>query len=261
MKKILAIISVVLLMNGCVLVKLDTSTDKEKNQSSIKKINYSSNQNESLALIDKRLKKLNINTKKEILKSSKKEELLLINTSKYIYFNTSQYKVKNKNKLINFLKLIYKNNSLSLYIVGHTDSKGIDKSNQLLSEMRAREVYNNLVSLGYPKSRIDYIGYGEEQPIATNSTKKGRAKNRRVELFISSKLSISRKFIKNRIVNSKYLNNHNKKNIGKVIISTKGLTKNKSEEELKILNKKVNISHRKPFNVSIMKRKHFINTH
>ena len=65
---------------------------------------------------------------------------------------------------------------------GHTDSIGTEKYNQRLSERRAESVKQYLVSKGIPASKITTIGKGESQPVATNKTKEGRQKNRRVDI-------------------------------------------------------------------------------
>jgi OOP family OmpA-OmpF porin len=65
---------------------------------------------------------------------------------------------------------------------GHTDNIGTDAYNQKLSERRAAAVKEYLVSKGIPASKITTIGKGESQPVATNKTKEGRQKNRRVDI-------------------------------------------------------------------------------
>ncbi|MDY0746680.1 OmpA family protein [Paucibacter sp. R3-3] len=69
-------------------------------------------------------------------------------------------------------------------IVGHTDNTGTDAINDPLSERRAESVRNYLVDRGVSGGRIDTAGRGEREPIADNSTEAGRAKNRRVEIYI-----------------------------------------------------------------------------
>ncbi|MEW4467577.1 OmpA family protein [Parasphingorhabdus sp. JC815] len=69
-------------------------------------------------------------------------------------------------------------------VYGHTDSTGSDSYNQSLSERRAASVANFLSNGGVQRARIETRGFGESQPIATNSTAEGRAENRRVELRI-----------------------------------------------------------------------------
>ena len=65
---------------------------------------------------------------------------------------------------------------------GHTDSIGTDAYNQKLSERRATSVKEYMVSKGIPSAKITTLGKGETQPVATNKTKEGRAKNRRVDI-------------------------------------------------------------------------------
>ena len=68
---------------------------------------------------------------------------------------------------------------------GHTDSIGSDQYNQGLSERRAQIVSDYLTSHGIDSSRITAVkGFGESQPIDTNATKEGRARNRRTEIKV-----------------------------------------------------------------------------
>lgn len=73
-------------------------------------------------------------------------------------------------------------------VTGHTDSQPIHSaefpSNQVLSEKRATEVASLLTSGGVPVSRIRVVGKGDTVPVADNSTKTGRAQNRRVEILV-----------------------------------------------------------------------------
>lgn len=73
------------------------------------------------------------------------------------------------------------NKKYSVVLEGHTDSRGSMKYNQALSERRAVAVKNVLVNEGIATNRISTMGYGETKPVASNNTKEGRAKNRRVE--------------------------------------------------------------------------------
>jgi outer membrane protein OmpA-like peptidoglycan-associated protein len=61
---------------------------------------------------------------------------------------------------------------------------GDDKSNQLLSENRAKSVYEYLTTNGIVAERLTYKGFGETVPIATNDTEAGRAENRRTEFMV-----------------------------------------------------------------------------
>lgn len=74
------------------------------------------------------------------------------------------------------------NPDVRVSIEGHTDSQGSAEYNQRLSQERAQSVANYLASRGVSSSNMRAVGYGEEQPIASNDTDEGRAQNRRVEL-------------------------------------------------------------------------------
>ena len=72
-------------------------------------------------------------------------------------------------------------------IVGHTDGSGAASYNQMLSEKRANSVRDYLINGGVNGSMLTAKGAGETTPIASNSTREGRAKNRRVEFDITWK--------------------------------------------------------------------------
>jgi len=69
-------------------------------------------------------------------------------------------------------------------VYGHTDSTGSDGYNQSLSERRASSVANFLSNSGVNQARIATTGFGESQPIGSNSTEEGRSANRRVEIRV-----------------------------------------------------------------------------
>ncbi|MEW6708021.1 MAG: OmpA family protein [Pseudomonadota bacterium] len=74
--------------------------------------------------------------------------------------------------------------SMRVRIIGHTDSTGSDAINDPLSVDRANAVKRYLESRGVDGSRIETAGRGEHEPIADNTTDAGRARNRRVEIFL-----------------------------------------------------------------------------
>lgn len=71
-------------------------------------------------------------------------------------------------------------------VVGHTDSVGSNAYNQALSERRANAVKDYLVSEGIDAGLIDAIGMGKREPVASNDTEEGQAKNRRVEIHVGT---------------------------------------------------------------------------
>lgn len=72
-------------------------------------------------------------------------------------------------------------------IIGHTDSTGSDAINNPLSVNRAASARNYLVSRGVNSQRIQIDGRGSYEPIADNNTEAGRAKNRRIEMFMAER--------------------------------------------------------------------------
>jgi len=78
----------------------------------------------------------------------------------------------------------YEQTTVDVY--GHADSVGADAYNQDLSERRAMNVASVLMSGGVIRQRVITQGYGESRPIASNATDDGRARNRRVEVYISA---------------------------------------------------------------------------
>lgn len=91
--------------------------------------------------------------------------------------------MSNLDKLANVM-LQYPDTNINVY--GHTDSKGSDEYNLGLSQKRASSVIDYLVSKGIARTRLNALGMGEKDPIASNDTEEGRAKNRRVEFAITA---------------------------------------------------------------------------
>ena len=85
------------------------------------------------------------------------------------------------NEIKNVSDVLVAHPDYKVILEGHTDSTGSDAYNQKLSLRRAAAVAGALQTFGVDASRISSVGYGESKPIATNSTKAGRAQNRRVD--------------------------------------------------------------------------------
>jgi outer membrane protein OmpA-like peptidoglycan-associated protein/tetratricopeptide (TPR) repeat protein len=117
------------------------------------------------------------------LQPIKKDEIVIL---KNIFFDTDKYELKaeSTSELEKLQDLLTKNPKLKIEISGHTDNVGDDKYNQVLSENRAKAVYDYLVSKGIAKERLTYKGYGETKPLETNDTDAGRAINRRTEFKV-----------------------------------------------------------------------------
>lgn len=104
-----------------------------------------------------------------------------------IFFATDSFNLlpESTAELDQLVRLLATNKGMDIEISGHTDNEGTEVYNQVLSEKRARSVYNYLLKAGIEPQRLKYRGYGQSVPIATNETPEGRALNRRTELVIT----------------------------------------------------------------------------
>lgn len=102
------------------------------------------------------------------------------------FFASNQGTLSNAGK-INLqpaLKFLARYPNLPVSIEGHSDSRGAAAANQKISQKRAESVRDALIKLAVLGIRLKAIGLGEAQPIVSNDTDSGRAKNRRVEIII-----------------------------------------------------------------------------
>jgi outer membrane protein OmpA-like peptidoglycan-associated protein len=107
--------------------------------------------------------------------------------AKKIFFVTGSDKIATASysALDNVAAVLKANANLKLLVEGHTDNVGKPASNLTLSQKRAEAVKNYLVQKGLDANRLEAKGYGQDKPVADNSTPAGRAANRRVELKLS----------------------------------------------------------------------------
>ena len=77
--------------------------------------------------------------------------------------------------------------NVTIKLGGYTDNTGDLQANLRLSQQRADAVMADLVKLGVDAGRMKAEGYGQEHPVADNSTVEGRAKNRRIDIRVVSK--------------------------------------------------------------------------
>lgn len=103
-----------------------------------------------------------------------------------ILFNSGNSTLKGESfrELDKLASLLMDNNNIRIEVSGHTDNVGGSAINKKLSKARALSVMNYLVSKGVEQSRVEYEGYGFDEPIAPNTTEDGRAQNRRVEIKV-----------------------------------------------------------------------------
>jgi outer membrane protein OmpA-like peptidoglycan-associated protein len=105
-----------------------------------------------------------------------------------IQFEVGSAKIKGQSSIV--LDEIFKNaivaEGCKLGIYGHTDNTGSSDANALLSDARANAVRDYLINKGMKARAIEAKGYGDTQPIASNSTAAGRATNRRVQIVFGN---------------------------------------------------------------------------
>lgn len=103
-----------------------------------------------------------------------------------IYFETAKWTLlpASYEELDQLVALMNLHEGMKIAIHGHTDSRGKDPYNQNLSENRAKAVYQYLLDNQIDLARIEYVGFGESNPVADNDTAEGRQINRRVEFVV-----------------------------------------------------------------------------
>jgi len=99
---------------------------------------------------------------------------------------SSQLSQSSRNALTNFARSLADNVHTDVVIQGHTDNTGTRAVNERLSTERAQSVASFLTGQGIASSRITTQGLAFDVPVADNATAEGRARNRRVEVFISA---------------------------------------------------------------------------
>ena len=103
-----------------------------------------------------------------------------------ILFDTNQATLKPESErtLEAVFEVLEGNEQLAVRVVGHTDDVGSAENNRSLSGRRATAVRDWLVKRGVATARLSAAGRGESQPVASNATEEGRARNRRVEIAV-----------------------------------------------------------------------------
>ncbi|MBK8562301.1 MAG: OmpA family protein [Saprospiraceae bacterium] len=107
----------------------------------------------------------------------------LLSAAKNVQFETGKATLKAQSYAVleKVAEIMAKYPRYDLNIDGHTDDTGDAGANRSLSEERASSCYQYLLARGVDAARMNYKGYGESKPVASNSTSEGKEKNRRVE--------------------------------------------------------------------------------
>jgi outer membrane protein OmpA-like peptidoglycan-associated protein len=116
-------------------------------------------------------------------------QLVQANDVAVVYFETNKYNIKTNaypelDKIVNIANN-GDNKEVTIKVVGHCDATGNDRINDPLSVKRAERVKQYFIEKGVDQSTISSEGKGSHDPVDTNKTAAGRAKNRRVEVEIS----------------------------------------------------------------------------
>ncbi len=132
--------------------------------------------------MDKQAKEL-----EKIAETKRTEQGLVTKLKSDILFDTGQADLKTtaKENLKQMASIMKKYPENVLTVKGYTDNTGSAKVNETLSQKRAEAVKGELVASGLTEAVVSTIGQGPAQPIADNSTKEGRKKNRRVEIEVT----------------------------------------------------------------------------
>jgi outer membrane protein OmpA-like peptidoglycan-associated protein len=109
-----------------------------------------------------------------------------------ISFDTGRYDIQPRLRPIldQFAQGLSQQASMEVRIVGHTDNTGSDAINNPLSVNRAQSARDYLVSRGVSASRVSIDGRGSSEPIMGNSTESGRARNRRIDIFLAEPTAV-----------------------------------------------------------------------
>jgi len=104
-----------------------------------------------------------------------------------VQFDFDKYDIKDEfqSEIIEAVDFLNKHKTLRVIVEGHTDSKGTNEYNYILSQLRAKKVALALSKEGIDERIITTKGFGETVPIASNETEDGRAQNRRVDISFS----------------------------------------------------------------------------
>lgn len=120
------------------------------------------------------------------IKEEVKEVLKFAMSAVQFETGTANLKLESQTVLDQIVDIMGQYPDYKLSISGHTDDRGSEEANQILSEDRAKSCYQYLISKDVSPNRLTFAGYGETMPIGNNATVAGRKRNRRVEfnLFI-----------------------------------------------------------------------------
>lgn len=165
----------------------------------------------------------------QILAEEKADYVKSLNS---VIFESDSSEIKDISAVRNILKFVSKEQCSYVLIEGHTDATGTEKYNAELSAKRATSVKGVIETFIHP-SLIKTVGYGEIAPIASNKTRLGRTRNRRVnvKVYVMEKERAAR--IRKKIMDKKVVQPEIEKPVEKIV---------KKEEIIKVEEKHTGIS-------------------
>jgi outer membrane protein OmpA-like peptidoglycan-associated protein len=168
---------------------VETEVEKEKEVEVNKPVSEA--ENKEVKVSDVNVDNLTEAERKELVEKVKKylaEQLATSESVKfkvvYFDFNKSNLNLLSLNELKLLVEFLGEHPETKIEIAGHGDNKGSWQTNLGLSNKRAKEVYDFLMSNNVSPDRMFFYGKGSAVPIAPNDTEENRGKNRRVEVFI-----------------------------------------------------------------------------
>lgn len=99
-------------------------------------------------------------------------------------FDSYELRAASRENIEELSEILQDYENTEIMFAGHTDSQGSEEYNQQLSEDRAKAVASYASQQGVASNRMIITGFGEEDPVADNSTEAGRQQNRRVEIAV-----------------------------------------------------------------------------
>ncbi|HJT17820.1 MAG TPA: OmpA family protein [Thermoanaerobaculia bacterium] len=136
------------------------------------------------AMMDKQEQKLRQIQGVDVTRTSPDELNVRVQNEVLFDFNSSALRPASRDALRQMASVFQQYPNTTLSIEGFTDSIGTAAYNQRLSVRRADSVADYLEQVGVSGARMQTLGFGENQPVATNSTAAGRQQNRRVEIHV-----------------------------------------------------------------------------
>jgi outer membrane protein OmpA-like peptidoglycan-associated protein len=173
-----------LILGGCITTPFSSGNEVNHTATQVEIVEASFTPEASMDSQENRLRKSLDQTGVDVTRQGKSIHL---NIPGHLTFAPGSFKMKpGAHAILNKVAGVfneYPDTHINIY--GHTDSVGKKSFNHTLSTRRAQSVAKYLAAQGINLERFSIEGFGETRPIASNNTKAGRAKNRRVEIEIS----------------------------------------------------------------------------